>query len=203
MNINQALDYGIWFNTSEATSLHIIGPGSITGFMSTGTSSDTLLNSGSITGRINMGAGNDHFTNLTEVNIDLGFTIATFKAGHVGGIVKLGAGNDTATGNGQNETFAGGTGNDRLTGGGGNDTFVFTNAGKANADVILDFNKGDTIALEDSVFRSLRDGIDAGEITQRGGSVIYDADGDGGKSGVVVAHVGKNIHLTMDDFAVI
>jgi Ca2+-binding RTX toxin-like protein len=61
--------------------------------------------------------------------------------------------NNVITGNEANNVITGGAGNDLLTGGGGNDTFVFgSNFGK---DSISDFQRGDTIAIDHTVFASV------------------------------------------------
>jgi Ca2+-binding RTX toxin-like protein len=57
-------------------------------------------------------------------------------------------GRDVMVGNGGNDVLTGGLGADKLTGGSGNVTFKYTAAaesGSAAADVITDFNRGDTI----------------------------------------------------------
>lgn len=125
------------------------------------------------------------------------------------------------------DSLNGGGGVDTLVGGAGADRFVFASAlGADNIDRIIDFSQadGDRIVLDSALFAELSrgdlrnavflsgDGADrAARDTQHivydtaTGELAYDADGAGGRKGVVFAVVGLNDHpvLSADDFIVI
>lgn len=70
-----------------------------------------------------------------------------------------GEGNDTLDGGGGDDVLNGGAGNDMLVGGAGNDIFRFnTILGAGNVDRIADFNAGDVIQLDHTVFAGLARG---------------------------------------------
>jgi Ca2+-binding RTX toxin-like protein len=90
---------------------------------------------------------------------------------------------------------------DTLTGGLGSDRFVLDQTPGSGVDTITDFTSNvDTILLKGSVFTGL------GSVGQRigvgdklsydadTGELVYDADGAGGASGVVVAILGTASH---------
>jgi uncharacterized delta-60 repeat protein len=122
--------------------------------------------------------------------------------GYLGGD-KLGGGdgNDVLDGREGNDTLTGGAGDDTLTGGLGSDRFVLDQTPGSGVDTITDFASNvDTILLKGSVFTGL------GSVGQRigvgdklsydadSGELVYDADGAGGASGVVVAILGTASH---------
>jgi Ca2+-binding RTX toxin-like protein len=68
-----------------------------------------------------------------------------------------GAGSDRLYGDFGNDFLTGGAGKDILFGGGGADTFVLNSLKTDDSDTILDFSKGDKIALDKSVFTYFKD----------------------------------------------
>jgi Ca2+-binding RTX toxin-like protein len=156
------------------------------------------------------------------------------------------AGNDTLWGNGGNDTLKGGAGNDFLDGGagkdrlhgglgvdllkGGNDPDIFvfdTNWNtKGNADRIENYNKQDSIFLEDRYFKvgpkgSLAKpkqmaskyfyaGTKAHDADDRiiynknkGGALYYDPDGNGAKKAVLFATITNKLKIDYHEFFVI
>jgi Ca2+-binding RTX toxin-like protein len=99
-----------------------------------------------------------------------------------------GMGNDTLQGGQGNDSLFGGQdndfllprlGNDTVTGALGNDTFWFNAAGSADADVIVDFQSGDKIAL-DATFAASGSTFGQHVIYDTGsGELFYDADAGG------------------------
>jgi VCBS repeat-containing protein len=66
-----------------------------------------------------------------------------------------GAGNDSMDGGNGNDNFTGGAGDDQMTGGNGNDRFIFqANFGH---DVITDFDHGDQLQFDHTVFANFND----------------------------------------------
>lgn len=123
-----------------------------------------------------------------------------------------GGGNDTLLGGSLRDTLSGGAGddwiegrggNDLVGGGAGSDLFVFAAPSAANVTRITDFAAGDTVAVHGSDFGlpagllgsdRLVDGgptLAQGQFVYKasglGGSLIWDADGTGSGSGIVVA----------------
>jgi Ca2+-binding RTX toxin-like protein len=122
--------------------------------------------------------------------------------GYLGGDkLSGGNGNDVLDGREGNDTLAGGAGDDMLTGGIGSDRFMFDQAPGSGVDTITDFASGvDTIMLKGSLFTGLgpvgsRVGLSDNLLYDAGtGELVYDADGAGGASGVLVAILGASAH---------
>jgi Ca2+-binding RTX toxin-like protein len=133
-----------------------------------------------------------------------------------------GSGNDSLIGGAGNDKITGASGNDYLHGGTGYDTFIFSSAlsRTSNVDRIADFSLDfDAIALDNAVFRSLRDGNLSSAAFRVGsaaadssdriiynkatGALLYDADGVGGASAVQFATLNKYLQLAAVDFVVI
>ncbi|EAW33405.1 calcium-binding protein [Lyngbya sp. PCC 8106] len=76
-----------------------------------------------------------------------------------------GQGNDTLQGGDGGDSLLGDKGNDRLNGGTGTDTYAFTFAGGSDADTIVAFESGETIALGGEVFDALGGDVEAAEFT--------------------------------------
>ncbi|RID93196.1 calcium-binding protein [Gemmobacter lutimaris] len=134
-----------------------------------------------------------------------------------------GTGRDRVLGGGGNDALAGGAGHDTLIGGAGSDQFVFdTRAGRANFDVISDFQSArDTILLDNNIFRAFR--LIAGELPEdmltfgfrardaddhliyhrSSGRLWYDADGSGSGGKIIVAELTDGTRLTADHFQII
>ena len=123
-------------------------------------------------------------------------------------------------GNAGNNILDGGLGNDRLAGFGGNDTFSFSTAlGPNNQDVIADFNAGDRIRLDSSVFTQIGLGtvgsgafvagtaaLDANDrliYDSATGHLFYDADGTGAGAQVLVATLENHAALAATDIFVV
>ncbi len=132
------------------------------------------------------------------------------------------AGNDRINGLDGNDTLVGGLGKDTLTGGAGRDVFVFDAAlnNSSNVDSITDFASGDdSIQLSLAIFTAVTGDIggllDPGQFglgkaaataAQRiiydkaSGTLLYDADGNGGRSAFKVAVIGSKPVLDAFDF---
>ena len=159
---NDIIEGGIGFDTiSGGDGADIITDDNGGGDFDGGAGDDTI----SITGAdfpvtVTGGSGNDDVTvfnspGLTNT-IDLGEGDDIFRGGDTVDIVTGGTGNDTIISGGGDDVLDGGdgddsfilfTGDDTATGGLGNDNF-FEGAGEG-ADVITDFNVGNTGALDD------------------------------------------------------
>jgi Ca2+-binding RTX toxin-like protein len=123
-----------------------------------------------------------------------------------------GQGDDTLQGGDGNDSLLGDKGQDRLLGGAGTDTFGFTDTGEANADTVVDFASGETIALGGDVFSSLGGDVEATEFTavdvdaQRGDAetpLVYVREtGELFFDGQLVATFLNNPDLTVGDFEV-
>jgi Ca2+-binding RTX toxin-like protein len=155
------------------------------------------------------------------------------------------AGNDTLWGNGGNDTLKGGAGNDFLDGGagkdrlhgglgvdllrGGNDPDIFvfdTNWNtKGNADRIENYNKQDSIFLEDKYFKvgpkgslakpkpmaskyfyagtKAHDADDRIIYNKNKGALYYDPDGNGAKKAVLFATITNKLKIDYHEFFVI
>ncbi|WP_189799622.1 Hint domain-containing protein, partial [Tateyamaria sp. syn59] len=131
------------------------------GSFSGGAGNDTITVTGSVvTVDIDAGADDDEVTVFNAVGssntIDLGEGNDTFTGGDAadsvtGGegddVISAGAGNDLLDGGSGDDTFNLFTGDDTITGGLGND--VFNEGAGEGADVITDFNVGNTGSIDD------------------------------------------------------
>ena len=138
-------------------------------------------------------------------------------------------GNDTLDGGTGNDTLDGGTGNDILIGNRGNDT-ITGQAGRDRfrflrstdgVDNITDFNSSDdTIEIRASSFggglnrgvlpnnrfvlgNSARDSNDRFIYNQNTGNLMYDADGVGGDTSVVLAIFSNQAEIAANDIVII
>jgi Ca2+-binding RTX toxin-like protein len=154
---------------------------------------------------VDEGGGGGHDTVESDVDFALGDGIEDLVL--TGAADAAAAGNALAnaiSGNLGDNTISGGLARDALSGGAGDDSFVFdVKAGKKNADTILDFSVGDTIRLDADVFGKLQgdgvlkakffteggphDGNDYVNYKAGSGKLFYDADGNGGKHGTLIA----------------
>ena len=139
-------------------------------------------------------------------------------------------GSDTLNSGDGNDLLQGGAGGDFLTGGADNDRFIFTSKLAGDADRITDFNDGDLLVLDGSVFT----GLGAGGVLTPGafvqgtvamppppmgplqgpvlmpsaqllydaaqGYLFYDADGYGVGAKVLVANLSNHAALDAGDF---
>jgi Ca2+-binding RTX toxin-like protein len=134
---------------------------------------------------------------------------------------------DLITGSAGNDILIGGGGGDTLTGGGGADKFVFLSPtdGGANGDLIVDFvtnlvNGSDELDFDTVGFAALQwsgTSLAAGQLLSgagltatsansasvhliydtTSGRLWYDADGQGGQSGTLVATLGTTNHPSL------
>ena len=128
-------------------------------------------------------------------------------------------GDDEIDGGHGDDTIYGSEGKDVLEGGTGADKFVFNvDPGSANADRILDFDAAeDTIWLANYIFgeggpngtlkaSAFHEGTSAAQADDRiiydqaTGRILFDADGKGGSSALLVATVEAGTQLTNSDF---
>jgi Ca2+-binding RTX toxin-like protein len=131
-----------------------------------------------------------------------------------------GDGNDRIEGGAGNDILNGGTGKDSLIGGTGRDRFDFSGPlTAANKDAITKFSHADdTIGLKKSVFAALGPSVTADEFytgagahdgtdhiiyNKAAGTLIYDADANGSKLGIVFATIDKDLNLNYTDFLMI
>jgi CSLREA domain-containing protein len=129
----------------------------------------------------------------------------------------LGAGGDDILLGGEgSDILSGGTGVNALSGGGGADIFAFFDAEDPGVSTIIDFEAGDTIALEDRLFDRGGTGINpravSAELAQSGieqglfaydgesGEITIDADGFGGADGQIVAVIDGGGSIDATDF---
>lgn len=185
------------------------------------------------------GAGIDTalYTEKT-VSVEVALKGGTATPVRVGGIVEDmlknvenltgGSGHDILKGDALANVLAGGAGADELNGGGGKDSltggsstdmFVFDVKAKGkNVDHILDFS-GDVIALDNRVFKSLKDGPLKGKHFQIGkkandgndyvvynddnGRLWYDPDGNGGAGKKLIAILDGHPHLSAGDILIL
>jgi len=130
-------------------------------------------------------------------------------------------GNDHLIGDFGKDWLAGGLGNDLLDGGADKDTFAFAEMGPENADVVKDFRRGDTIALDIQGFPALKKVgqlkkkfFDAGDrkaddtndyviYHKNRGNLYYDADGSKPGKAMLIAELSGNPKLKAADFDVI
>ena len=156
-------------------------------------------------------------------NVMYGNQVANTLSGGSGNDKLYGyAGADKLLGGAGNDVLAGGAGNDVLSGGAGADVFLFDTAPNrsTNLDRIQDFSvPGDTIRLEDAVFRGLargalaadafcvgagaRDGEDRIIYNKATGALSYDADGSGAAAAVKFAQLAAGLALSHADFFVV
>jgi len=106
-----------------------------------------LSATGADSGTASDGPSTLNFTEIERFNLSGFADTANLGAMTSPVAINAGAGADTVTGGSGNDTITGGAGNDSLTGGGGNDVYVY-NPGDG-ADVITDFNTGNTGPLND------------------------------------------------------
>lgn len=124
-----------------------------------------------------------------------------------------GNGSDTLDGGAQNDTLNGGLGKDTLTGGANNDIFAFTTALAGNSDTITDYNVAqDTIHISRSLVGNLPAGalaairfkrtslgaIDADDrliYNSTNGQLLFDSDGSGAASSVLIATLPANLAM--------
>ncbi|MEL7034542.1 MAG: calcium-binding protein [Cyanobacteria bacterium J06592_8] len=99
-----------------------------------------------------------------------------------------GQGNDNLQGGGGNDSLLGDKGNDRLVGGDGTDTYAFTFAGSSDADTIVAFESGETIALGGDTFSALGGDVEDSEFTAVG---TEDERGDADTPLVYVRETGE------------
>lgn len=136
-------------------------------------------------------------------------------------------GSDSLSGGSGSDTLYGGLGNDLLIGGADVDTFVFNTALNAswNVDTVSDYQAGDRFVLDNDVFSALATtGVLASGNFQSGagvngasvagqvagiyydtstGNLYYDADGFGGASGTLFAHLNGAPTVSNANFIVI
>lgn len=123
-----------------------------------------------------------------------------------------GQGNDTLQGGDGGDSLLGDKGNDRLNGGTGTDTYAFTYAGGSDADTIVAFESGETIALGGDVFNALGGDVEAAEFTLVGTEaeraaadtplVYVQETGELFFDGQLVATILNNPDLSAGDFEV-
>jgi cysteinyl-tRNA synthetase len=129
-----------------------------------------------------------------------------------------GAGKDSLFGDAGNDFPHGGAGRDTLSGGAGADTFVFASFSASDNDTITDFQRGDKIRFDDSVFKTLK----AGNLTaaafyagtkahdkddrviydKKSGNLYYDDDGNGAHAQHLIATLTNHIALSNKDFLI-
>ena len=145
-----------------------------------------------------------------------------------------GGGRDVLNGGAGDDTLTGGSGRDKYVGGAGIDTFVFDSQVaprslfdyltfaeiKRRADIIVDYEKDETIVLDSHVFKGLDKGVlgadqfHVGDEAEAGshrivydasdGLLIFDRNGSAVAGDAVVARIGKHLdHLGAEDFLVI
>lgn len=128
-------------------------------------------------------------------------------------------GADSIGGDAGADRIDGGTGRDTLTGGEGADSFVFSKrTGRANADLIADFDSSDILRLDDARFAALGPAVTASELrfatTARDaedhliyhratGRLWYDPDGEGGTAQQLFAVLTGAPDLSATDFDII
>lgn len=137
--------------------------------------------------------------------------------------IEGGKGNDWLEGGSGNDILIGGTGQDILLGGTGRDQFVFDNLAQGGADVVQDFSSAqdDSIVLLSSVFTSLSKGALSSQYFVSGDhasakdsndflildtaskQLYYDADGNGSKAAVAIAHFDDLDQLTSQNIYVV
>lgn len=128
-------------------------------------------------------------------------------------------GKDLLKGGAKDDLLMGGKGDDVLKGGSGRDDFFFAENPGKGVDVIMDFQAGERIVLDQSAFElvdlgvldtsAFRNGANAKTEDHRivykedKGKIFRDEDGVGGESKVLFAQVDPNTMLSASDFFVI
>ncbi|MGH6769937.1 MAG: PQQ-dependent sugar dehydrogenase [Xanthobacteraceae bacterium] len=167
------------------------------------------------------GAGTDRV--ISTATFMLGSNVENLALTGTAGIRGIGNSLDNLiTGNNAANLLNGGAGDDTLVGRSGNDTFAFNTALNAatNVDRVTDFSVvGDTIQLENAVFRGLVAGTLASSAFFRGaaahdtddrviynsanGALLFDADGSGAGAAIQFAVLTRGLALTNADFMVV
>lgn len=233
---NGTLTNRVAFNLSGNELVNVLSGNSASNRLDGGAGADTMKG----------GGGNDTYIvdNVDDIIIDSA-GIDTVESGVsytlAGGVENLtltggdaidGFGNalaNTLRGNDGANALAGGAGKDVLWGGLGDDAFVFNTALNAstNFDVIMDFNAGDHLLLDHTIFAALSDGVADEEFlvgaavtaatsanqhliyNTTSGALYYDGDGAGGVAAILFAYVdqdgstGSHPILAAEDFAAI
>ncbi|MEM8632422.1 MAG: matrixin family metalloprotease [Pseudomonadota bacterium] len=151
----------------------------------------------------------------------------TLKGNRGKDVLKGGAGEDIVFGGKGDDKLLGGTGDDVLRGGKGSDvlegnegadTFVFDGLHGDRADRIRDFEDGDLIGLDATVFASLGATVDASKFETGVAAtsattrlfyddakrkLYYDEDGSGSAKALVLARLGEDYALSSDDFVIL
>lgn len=183
------------------------------------------LSGGGLSGTVKVKADLDDGENLKLDLVDgkvLRTSASVAVSGPVSTIDGLGVSGLELAGGAGRQTLIGTKASDTLKGGSGADRFVFDEAlGKKNVDAIDDFSVkgGDEFRLDRDVFSKLAkgelaeaaffEGTKAHDKSDRiihdadKGRLLYDADGKGGKGGVLFATLDKGLALDHDDFLVI
>lgn len=183
----------------------LVNDGDILGDVSMGMGSDVVSNAGSVGGIIDLGDGSDDYDGASSV---------------ADSIVFGGSGDDALRGGSGSDKIYGGTGIDLIIGGAGNDIFVFNSSlGPANADRIEDFQSGDIVALDHTIFKGLQMGAlnaDAFLIGTEAqglgpqvlynpltGTLLFDVDGTGDAAAAQFATLENLPSLAASQFIVI
>jgi Ca2+-binding RTX toxin-like protein len=191
-----------------------------------GNRSELLLESGdlsyTITNNQLTGKGTDTFSQIESARLQGGGSNNTLDASAVNDlrVILEGAGGlDILIGGSQNDVIDGGVGNDNLTGGAGNDRFAY-NALNDRIDTITDFTSGvDTFSFKASVFGGLAVGVlsadqfvlgsSAGDVDDRfiynsnTKRLLFDADGNGSGSALLIATLENASSLSNTDITVV
>lgn len=174
-----------------------------------GTGANTVLNAGRMVGHVFLGNGDDRYDG---------------RKGSLAGEIRADNGNDRIYCGADDDTVYGDAGNDILSGGGGDDVFVFASTlnARKNVDRIVGFRPGsDELHLGNAAFGGLQPGkLSAGAFaaneTGRAadtqdriiyetdtGNLYFDADGKGGKAGVLFATLTRDLALSARDFQIV
>jgi Ca2+-binding RTX toxin-like protein len=190
---------------------------------------DDILDGGTDSDILDGGVGNDNLAGGSgDDNLQGGDGNDALGGGDGNDVLNGGAGNDTLDGGAGKDRLHGGLGVDLLKGGNDPDIFVFdTNWNtKGNADRIENYNKQDSIFLEDRYFKvgpkgSLAKpkqmaskyfyaGTKAHDADDRiiynknkGGALYYDPDGNGAKKAVLFATITNKLKIDYHEFFVI
>jgi serralysin len=209
-----SLEPGAWSTTSSAQLAKLHWDGSKT---AVGNIANALQYRGDLRSLIENAVGG------SGNNTMYGNQIANTLSGGYGNDKLYGlADNDRLAGGAGHDLIVGGTGNDLLTGGGGADVFCFDTAlsSSTNVDTIQDFSvPGDTIRLDDAVFRKIARGTldaDAFCVGSRAfdredriiynkstGALSYDPDGTGAAAAIKFAQLAAGLALSNADLYVV